>query len=60
MKRDPEHVYAYFLAELGTTGSMDGNKRFIMKGMHRSDKIQTLLNKYIGKEAFSHHPQRNT
>mmetsp|Transcript_16007 Transcript_16007/g.18084 ORF Transcript_16007/g.18084 Transcript_16007/m.18084 type:complete len:226 (-) Transcript_16007:1433-2110(-) len=47
MKRDPEHVFRFFLAELGTTGSIDGNKRFMIKGKYVPKYIESLLKKYI-------------
>jgi translation initiation factor 2 subunit 2 len=31
MQRDPQHVYTFFMAELGTEGSMDGNQRLIIR-----------------------------
>ena len=49
MKRDPEHVFRFFLAELGTTGSIDGNQRFMIKGKYVPSYINSLLKKYIGK-----------
>lgn len=51
MKRDPEHVFRFFLAELGTTGSIDGNQRFMIKGKYVPKYIESLLKKYIGKSA---------
>ena len=32
MKRNTEHVQSFFLNELGTTGSVDGNERLLIKG----------------------------
>ena len=31
MQRDPQHVYQFFMAELGTEGSIDGNQRLIIR-----------------------------
>merc|ERR1711904_732038 len=31
MQRSPEHVMAFFFAELGTDGNMDGNQRLIIR-----------------------------
>ena len=47
MKRDPDHVFRFFLAELGTTGSIDGNGRFMIKGKYVPTTINNLLRKYI-------------
>jgi len=49
MKRDPDHVFRFFLAELGSTGSIDGNGRFMIKGKFGPKTIESLLKKYIGK-----------
>ena len=48
MKRQPDHVMSFFLAELGTDGSMDQNKRLVMRGRFVPKKIESLLRKYIG------------
>lgn len=31
MQRDPQHVYQFFMTELGTEGSIDGNQRLIIR-----------------------------
>jgi translation initiation factor 2 subunit 2 len=49
MKRDPDHVFRFFLAELGTTGSIDGNSRFLIKGKFVPKTIESLLKKYIAE-----------
>lgn len=49
MKRDPEHVFRFFLAELGTTGSIDGSQRFLLKGKFVPKYIESLLKKYISE-----------
>jgi translation initiation factor 2 subunit 2 len=49
MKRKAEHVFTFFLAELGTTGSIDGNKRFVIKGKYMPQYIESLLRKYISE-----------
>jgi translation initiation factor 2 subunit 2 len=47
MQRDPLHVYQFFMAELGTEGSMDGNQRLIIRGKYLSKYIESLLRKYV-------------
>jgi translation initiation factor 2 subunit 2 len=47
MQRPPEHVYQYFMAELGTEGSMDGNDRLIIRGKYVPKYIESLLRKYV-------------
>lgn len=32
MKRNPDHVFQFMMAELGTEGSIDGNKRLVIRG----------------------------
>ena len=46
MQRDPQHVLQFFMAELGTEGSLDGNGRLIIRGKYLSKYIESLLRKY--------------
>jgi translation initiation factor 2 subunit 2 len=32
MHRNPEHVFQFMMAELGTEGSIDGNQRLVIRG----------------------------
>lgn len=47
MQRPPEHVFQFFMAELGTDGSIDGNQRLVIKGRYLPKYIESLLRKYI-------------
>ena len=47
MQRDPQHLFAFFMAELGTEGSMDGNQRLIIRGKFVAKYIESLLRKYV-------------
>ncbi|CAB9498318.1 Eukaryotic translation initiation factor 2 subunit 2 [Seminavis robusta] len=47
MQRDPQHVYQFFMTELGTEGSIDGNQRLIIRGRYLPKYIESLLRKYI-------------
>jgi translation initiation factor 2 subunit 2 len=47
MKRPPDHVIQFLFAELGTSGSIDGNKRLVIKGRFQQKQIETVLKKYI-------------
>jgi len=47
LKREKEHVQSFFLAELGTTGSIDGSARFLIKGRYLPKYIENLLRHYI-------------
>eukprot|EP00538_Stauroneis_constricta_P007019 CAMPEP_0119552458 /NCGR_PEP_ID=MMETSP1352-20130426/5450_1 /TAXON_ID=265584 /ORGANISM="Stauroneis constricta, Strain CCMP1120" /LENGTH=228 /DNA_ID=CAMNT_0007598699 /DNA_START=89 /DNA_END=775 /DNA_ORIENTATION=- len=47
MQRSPEHVFAFFMAELGTEGSIDGNQRLVIRGKYVPKYIESLLRKYV-------------
>ena len=47
MKRTDEHVTAYLFAELGTSGSVDGSRRLVIKGRFQQKQIENVLRTYI-------------
>lgn len=47
MQRTPEHVFQFFMAELGTEGSIDGSQRLVIRGKYVPKYIESLLRKYI-------------
>ncbi|KAK1750624.1 eukaryotic translation initiation factor 2 beta subunit [Echria macrotheca] len=47
MKRTDEHVTSYLFAELGTTGSVDGSRRLVIKGKFQQKQIENVLRTYI-------------
>jgi translation initiation factor 2 subunit 2 len=47
MHRNPEHVFQFFMAELGTEGSIDGTQRLVIRGKYVPKYIESLLRKYI-------------
>lgn len=47
MKRTDEHVTQYLFAELGTSGSVDGSKRLVIKGRFQQKQIENVLRRYI-------------
>jgi len=50
MRRNPDHVFQFMMAELGTDGSIDGNSRLVIRGPKFLPKyIESLLRKYIGE-----------
>lgn len=49
MKRTEEHVTAYLFSELGTSGSVDGSRRLVIKGRFQQKQIENVLRKYISK-----------
>ena len=49
MRRNPDHVFQFMMAELGTEGSIDGNARLVIRGKFVPKYIESLLRKYIGE-----------
>lgn len=47
LHRQPEHLLAFLLAELGTSGSVDGNNQLIIKGRFLQKQIENVLRRYI-------------
>ena len=54
MHRQPEHVIQFMFAEMGTTGSVDGSGRLVIKGRFQQKQIENVLRRYIGM--ISHLP----
>lgn len=48
MKRSDEHVTQFLFAELGTSGSVDGSRRLVIKGRFQQKQIENVLRRYIG------------
>jgi translation initiation factor 2 subunit 2 len=53
MKRSEEHVTSYLFAELGTTGSIDGSKRLVIRGRFQQKQIENVLRNYIKGSSLS-------
>lgn len=47
LQRNPSHLIQYLFAELGTSGSIDGEQRLIIKGRFQSKNIEGVLRRYI-------------
>ncbi|THG99389.1 hypothetical protein EW026_g2946 [Hermanssonia centrifuga] len=47
MHRQPEHVIQYMFAEMGTTGSVDGSGRLVIRGRFQPKQIEHVLRRYI-------------
>jgi len=47
MHRQPEHVIQFMFAEMGTTGSVDGSGRLVIKGRFQQKQIENVLRRYI-------------
>ena len=55
MKRTDEHVTQFLFAELGTSGSVDGSRRLVIKGRFQQKQIENVLRRYIGKALLTLH-----
>ena len=49
MHRQPDHLIQYLFAELGTTGSIDGAQRLLIKGRFQQKQIEIVLKRYIAE-----------
>lgn len=47
LQRNPSHLIQYLFAELGTSGSIDGEQRLIIKGRFQDKNIEGVLRRYI-------------
>ncbi|KAI8992633.1 domain found in IF2B/IF5-domain-containing protein [Pilobolus umbonatus] len=47
LHRPAEHVIQFLFAELGTTGSIDGAQRLVIKGRFQQKQIENVLRRYI-------------
>ncbi|KAL2316805.1 hypothetical protein Fmac_030681 [Flemingia macrophylla] len=47
MHRQPDHVMAFLLAELGTSGSLDGQQRLVVKGRFAPKFFESILRGYV-------------
>jgi len=47
LHRQPKHVQAFLLAELGTSGSVDANNQLIIKGRFQPKQIESVLKNYV-------------
>lgn len=52
MHRQPEHVMNFLLAEMGTSGSLDGQQRLVVKGRFAPKNFEGILRRYISKFLF--------
>ncbi|GMT28669.1 hypothetical protein PFISCL1PPCAC_19966, partial [Pristionchus fissidentatus] len=54
LKRNNKHVLQFLMAELGTTGSIDGNNCLIVKGRFQQKHFESVLRKYIKEYVMCH------
>uniref|UniRef100_A0A8C5VUK5 Eukaryotic translation initiation factor 2 subunit 2 n=1 Tax=Microcebus murinus TaxID=30608 RepID=A0A8C5VUK5_MICMU len=53
LHRQPKHL-AFLLAELGTSGSIDGNNQLVIKGRFQQKQIENVLRRYIKEYVTCH------
>ncbi|KAK8925653.1 hypothetical protein KSP39_PZI018603 [Platanthera zijinensis] len=49
MHRQPEHVMMFLLAEMGTSGSLDGQQRLVVKGRFAPKNFEGIVRRYVSK-----------
>ncbi|KAL2091232.1 hypothetical protein ACEWY4_013495 [Coilia grayii] len=54
LHRQPKHLLAFLLAELGTSGSIDGNNQLVIKGRFQQKQIENVLRRYIKEYVTCH------
>ncbi|GJR15153.1 eukaryotic translation initiation factor 2 subunit beta [Tanacetum coccineum] len=54
MHRQPEHVMTFLMAELGTSGSLDGQQRLVVKGRFAPKNFEGILRRYINEYVNLH------
>jgi len=47
MRRPIDHLVQFLLTEMGTTGSIDGTQRFIIRGRFTQAHLETLIRRYV-------------
>lgn len=47
MNRHPDHVLSFMLAEMGTSGSLDGTSRVTFKGRFKPKQIESIIRQYV-------------
>jgi translation initiation factor 2 subunit 2 len=47
LQRSQDHVMQFFMAELATEGSLDGQSRLVMRGKFNQAQIESLIRKYF-------------
>lgn len=54
LHRQAKHLLDFLLAELGTSGSVDGNSQLIIKGRFQQKQIENVLRRYIKEYVTCH------
>jgi len=54
LHRQPKHLQAFLMAELGTSGSVDGTNQLVIKGRFQQKQIENVLRRYIKEYVTCH------
>merc|ERR1719228_1776337 len=54
LHRQPKHLLAFLLAELGTSGTVDGTNQLIIKGRFQQKHIENVLRRFIKEYVTCH------
>jgi translation initiation factor 2 subunit 2 len=54
LHRQPKHLLTFLLAELGTSGSVDGNNQLIIKGRFQQKQMENVLRRYVKEYVTCH------
>merc|ERR1712142_758471 len=54
LHRQPKHLMAFLMAELGTSGSVDGTNQLVIKGRFQQKQIENVLRRYIKEYVTCH------
>lgn len=54
LRRPPEHLQNFLVAELGASGSVDGSAALVIRGRFQQKQIESVLRKYIREYVTCH------
>lgn len=54
LHRQPKHLMTFLMAELGTSGSIDGTNQLVIKGRFQQKQIENVLRRYIKEYVTCH------
>jgi len=49
LRRDPEHVMAFVIAETASTASIDGSHSLVIRGAFKPTQIETIVRSYVAE-----------
>jgi len=54
LRRPPDHVMAFFLAEVNSTGAVDGNGRLVFRGRLEQKHVEKIVKGYVKEYVTCH------